>query len=122
MAGQCHVGRKDGAAARTDGPAGMGCAQVALVQVAVGEHLLARPTLVHRVLPVHHQVDVHALDGGEEFATVETHELGPAGGVEGHVALLELLLAGPVGRVGIKKPTQKKPKKTHPKKPTQKTH
>jgi len=79
----------------------MGGPQVSLVQVAVGKHLPTLRTLVHRVLLVNHQVNVHALDGGKKFATVETHKLWAAGGVEGHVALLELLLAGLVGDIHV---------------------
>jgi hypothetical protein len=58
--------------------------------VPVGEDLLAELALVHGVLVVDFQVEAHALQRDEELTAGEAHELGPAGGVEGHVALLQL--------------------------------
>ena len=77
-------------AARTGGLPGVGGPQVALVEVAMGKDLLAQLALVHGVLVVDLQVDVDAVQGDKEFATAEAHELGPARGVEGHEALLQL--------------------------------
>ena len=90
VAGQGHVGGKRGVAARTGGLPGVGGPQVALVEVAMGKDLLAQLALVHGVLVVDLQVDVDAVQGDKEFATAEAHELGPARGVEGHEALLQL--------------------------------
>jgi hypothetical protein len=64
--------------------------EMALVKVAVSKHLAAQLALVDGVLIVDLQVNVDALQCDKEFATVEAHKLWPTGGVEGHVALLQL--------------------------------